>query len=701
MLSGTNQDAIVTIKTLNLNPITLQHSDSQPQKLPTPDRQHLRLVLYQLNGQRIFPPIGVMASSEKLHQTFCAGQRWHMRIDLRPMHSQLNSGGFDGQRWAVANRFTLSGRIRFAELIDGQCSGRQTVVTKIQQQLAERPYASVIIALAFGDMSLVSTSLNQALRNTATAHLMAIAGLHIGIAALIGWLLARGIQRLLPPKWIDYRFPIVISWMTALYYTWLSGMNPPAVRAILAISVWIMLRLLKLRCHSWQVWLWVVTLLLLGDPLAVISDSFWLSCFAVAGLIFWFQWVPLPRYFSRAWYWGWVRWIHLEVATTILLFPMQIGIFHGINTLSFFANLWAVPIVSLLTIPLILFALLLNTLSDVVFSSLINLCWLLADRTLALAFSGVFAFKGYWLNVASATLGISILGWVSVIVWRMGWIRSHPIVMIIVLTLTGVYGTSTEKENWRVDVLDVGHGLAVLIAKNGRGVLYDTGDRWETGSQAENQILPYLQWKNISLEHIVISHSDRDHNGGTEIIHAAYPQAKLHTSFLGNLPCKQGLVWHWQDLKFDVLWPPRQPVRAGNDDSCVIRVTDGKFSVLLTGDIEKKTENQLVMQYGQRLHSTVLQVPHHGSNTSSTGPFLRTTRPDIAIASASRFNVWHLPAEKVKQFYKKNHIPWYDTSHSGQLSVYFFNDYWLIKGLRRELMPRWYHQWFGVGDDNE
>jgi len=150
-----------------------------------------------------------------------------------------------------------------------------------------------------------------------------------------------------------------------------------------------------------------------------------------------------------------------------------------------------------------------------------------------------------------------------------------------------------------------------------------------------------------------------------------------------------------------VLWPPRQPVRAGNNDSCVIRVTDGKFSVLLTGDIEKKTESQLVMQYGERLRSTVLQVPHHGSNTSSTGPFLRITRPDIAIASASRFNVWHLPAKKVKQFYKKNHIPWYDTSHSGQLSVYFFSDFWLIKGLRSELMPRWYHQWFGVGDDNE
>lgn len=665
------------------------------------DEHAVVITLQQVNGKRVFPPLMAKVASDGLPIEYCAGQRWLLSMSLRPVHSQLNLGGFDGQRWAMANRQTLRGRIHSAQPLSGACSLRQQKISAVTQQTLSLKNMPVLLALAFGERGLISQSISQLFRVTGTAHLMAISGLHIGVAALIGWLAARGLQYLLPMRLIDYRFPIIISWCAMAYYGWLSGMNPPAMRAALAITLWLLLRLYRVRCDPWQVWSWGVALLMLSDPLGILSDSFWLSCFAVAGLIFWFQWAPLPSRFSRHWYWAWVRWGHLQAGMTFLLLPMQIGLFHGFSSASFIANLWAVPIVSLFTVPLVLVALLLNHFPGEVALPIINLLWALADWSLEWVLAGLRRAEHYWLPVGEAALALSLSGWIAVIIWRMGWLTTHAASVIALCGLMLCWRQTASRENWRLDMLDVGHGLAILIEKNGRGILYDTGNRWQGGSQAEMQILPYLQWRNIAVDQIIVSHSHLDHHGGTWLVKAAFPEASVRTAFTGNLPCTRGQAWRWQDLDFKVLWPPEQKNYAKNDDSCVIKVSDGKFSVLLSGDIEREAETQLLKQSRKDLRVNLLQVPHHGSNTSSMGPFLRATGAEVAIASAARFSAWRLPSEKIKRRYRENDVAWRDTARSGQISAFFFDNYWLVKGLREELMPRWYHQWFGVRGDNE
>ncbi|WP_369788619.1 ComEC family protein [Rouxiella sp. WC2420] len=659
------------------------------------------LTLKEVNGQRIFPPLTVKVSSDSFPGGYCAGQNWLLTMSLRPVHSQLNLASFDSQRWAVANRQTLRGSIRSAGLLSGECSIRQEKINVASGQLAGLENMPVLLALAFGERGLIDQKTLQLFKVTGTAHLMAISGLHIGVAALIGWLSARGLQFLLPLRLIDYRFPILLSWLAMAYYTWLSGLNPPAMRAALAITLWLVLRLCKVRSDPWQVWSWGVALLMVSDPLGILSDSFWLSCFAVAGLIFWFQWAPLPSRYSRHWYWAWVRWGHLQAGMTFLLLPMQIGLFHGLSSASFVANLWAVPIVSLFTVPLVLLALFLNHFPYDLAQPLIDLLWLLADHSLKWVVAGLQRVEHYWLPLGETSVALSFSGWIAVIVWRMGWFKTHYTSVMAICGLMLLWRQTTNKENWRLDMLDVGHGLAILIEKNGRGVLYDTGNRWEGGSQAQMQILPYLQWRNIDLDQIIVSHSHMDHHGGTELVKAAFPAAIVRSSFIGNRPCIKGQIWHWQSLRFEVLWPLTLKEYANNNDSCVIKVSDGRFSVLLSGDIEKEAEMQLVRENRKNLRVNLLQVPHHGSNTSSIGPFLRATGAEVAIASAARFNVWRLPAEKIKQRYRKNGVIWRDTARSGQLSAFFFNNHWVVKGLREQLMPRWYHQWFGVRGDNE
>ncbi|CNH21706.1 ComEC family competence protein [Yersinia pekkanenii] len=659
------------------------------------------LSIQQVNGQRVFPPIAVAVKWPEQLERPCAGQQWTLGLRMRSVHSLLNEGGFDSQRWAIANRRPLQGRVIKAELLDASCNLRQQVIRVIERQLEQYDQRQILLALAFGERAQLDTQQWALFRYTGTAHLMAISGLHIALAALFGGILARVLQLIFPVSWITPWLPLLIGWLAAITYVWLAGASPPAIRAAIALTLWLLLRLFGILCSAWQVWLWALALILLSDPLAVLSDSFWLSCMAVFSLICWFHWVPVAPRFIVGWSGLPIRWFHLQLGMMLLLMPLQIGLFHGISLFSIPANLWAVPLVSLLTVPCVLLALIFTLLPAIA-----GIFWFLADMSLTTVLLPLNPLRAGWMHTGAASVALGYGGWLAVLIWRFQWWRSYPFgVMVLCINLV-LFTQRRDEYRWRADMLDIGHGLAIVIERRGKAVIFDTGNRWSTGSMAAAVILPYLRWRGITVEQIILSHDHQDHTGGMADIQAIFPQATVRAPFsltgvVNTLPCKQGEVWQWQGLDFEVLWPRAQVANAQNNDSCVIRIDDGKHSLLLTGDLETQGERQLVKDFRAKLASTLLQVPHHGSNTSSTGPFLRAVKPELAFASAARYNQWHLPAKKVIKRYQKNSIIWRDTSVSGQLTVYFYSDSWQIKGYREQLMPRWYHQRFGVGSHNE
>ncbi|WP_342221099.1 ComEC family protein [Candidatus Fukatsuia endosymbiont of Tuberolachnus salignus] len=689
-LSQGDKQVIATVKSINLS----HH-----------DEQKVLLAINQLEGKYLFPPVGVFVIWQNGLKPFCAGQQWRFKLRMRPTHSLLNQGGFDSQRWAIANRQPLSGKIISAEPIDNSCNLRQKIVTMIQQQISTYDHRAILLALAFGERALLNQQNWQQLRQTGTAHLMAISGLHIAIAALFGALLARALQFSFPVHWIGLGFPLLFSWLLAISYVWLAGASPPTLRAALALTLWLALRRFGILSSAWQVWIWTLSLILITDPLAVLSDSFWLSCLAVAALIFWWYWMPLTLNQQKSWRGLARRWLHLQLGMMLLLMPLQVGLFHGLNISSLVANLWAVPIISFITVPIVLMALV-TSFIPVITSWL----WYLADLSISVVFFPLNVLQKSWLTVGKNAVLISCSGWLAVIIWRFQWWRSHTIAVLTLCLVLWLFSYRPQEYRWRVDMLDVGHGLAVIIERHGKAIIFDTGMRWKTGSMASRAILPYLSWHALNVEQIIISHDHKDHSGGLSELMAAFPQAMIRAPFFPAIngsqrqqfiPCRQGDNWQWQGLHFEVLWPHDLMQRGKNDDSCVVRINDGKHSILLTGDLEKSGEYQLVQELGNKLTSTILQVPHHGSQTSSTPPFLRAVKPELAFASVARYSPWRLPARKIVLRYRKNNIIWRDTSVSGQLSLFFFDDKWRISGYREQLMPRWYHQWFGVREHYE
>ncbi|MFS2224968.1 ComEC family protein [Pantoea sp. B65] len=656
------------------------------------DGQRVKVRLLAIDQRRLFPPLYATLSGAEPLSLACAGQRWQMTLRLRPVHARLNQGAFDLQRQALASHTPRHGRILAARQLQSDCSWRHDIMAATQPAYQQLPWQAVIDALAFGERGAMPAEITRLLRETGTAHLMAISGMHIGLAAMSGWLLARGVQRFFPAHRIGYRLPLLISLLVALLYSWLSGANPPAIRAMLALTLWYGLRLSGMRCSAWQVWSLCVGIILFIDPLTILSDSFWLSALAVAALILWYQWFPLPAGFRGKRRWWLLQLLHLQIGMMLLLMPVQGFIFHGISLSALLANLLAVPVVSLISVPLILLGLLIP------FNILSQPLWWLVDRSLALVINSLQWLPPGWLAIDESTALSCLLCWLLLVVWRFNWWRSSPITIISLVVTLICWRQASPRPDWRIDMLDVGHGLAIVISREGKAVIYDTGNRWPGGDDGERIITPWLRWQGLEPQQVIISHAHLDHIGGLASLQLAWPQLTVRSALAkaSHLPCYQGEHWQWQRLKFSVLWPKQGNQRGGNNDSCVVLIDDGRRRVLLTGDLEAPAERAMVAQYQATLAADIIQVPHHGSSTSSTALLLRNVQGIAALASVARFNGWRLPATQIIQRYQDNGYQWHDTALSGQLSVQFFNENWQVNGLREQILPRWYHQWFGV-----
>lgn len=653
------------------------------------------------NGRRLFPAPGVKLYSDTLLQPICGGQRWAMTLRLRPVHSQLNEGGFDGQRYALSQNKPVYGRVLKAKLLDGRCSLRARYLRSLTAALDGYQWQSVILALGMGERAALSTDIKWLMRQTGIAHLMAISGLHIGLAGSLGWLLTRGIQFFLACRWIRWFIPPLVGLACAVLYAVLSGLQPPALRTIVGMSVWMLLRLTGVQWTAWQVWLCCIGGILFFDPLAVLSDSLWLSALAVTALIFWFQWLPPPRSRTSATLKALRGLIHIQLGMTLLLLPMQVMLFHGVSLTSMLANLLAVPLVTFVVIPIIFAGMMLHLPGPV---WLEQLMWYLADRILALLFNLLTLLPDGWLNLDQRWLGVTLLPWLLVIAWRLRLLSVFPAVCLtVLLVLTFPLWRKTRDDSWSVHMLDVGHGLAMVIERRGHAILYDTGPAWPGGDAGQQVIAPWLRWRHVQVDGIILSHVHLDHRGGLRSLQAAWPSAWVRSplGWEGHRSCQRGDRWLWQGLMFSVHWPLPGNTDNGNDGSCVVKVEDSQNSMLLTGDIEARAEAKMLARYWTHLASTLIQVPHHGSRTSSTVTLLQRVQGRAALTSTSRYNAWRLPSKNVVARYQQQGYRWLDTPHQGQITVTFSDGGWQIRSLRRDILPRWYHQRFGERGDNE
>ena len=318
----------------------------------------------------------------------------------------------------------------------------------------------------------------------------------------------------------------------------------------------------------------------------------------------------------------------IQFGLMVCLMPITALLFKQVSLIGLVANLIALPVISLLIMPALFIAILLLFIHETAFVYLIAFIELaLSALWQVLTQLGAFDYAALTLSRADILLLCLVLTCCAcycLVAAKERFASRMRVYLPSVIAISAVLFISGYRKvmptNWQLTVLDVGQGLSVVISKNGRGLVYDTGNIFPSGwNLAEQAVLPFLAYHDLEVDYLVLSHDDSDHAGGAKQILARHSKALLvfnqqleQAEHFPHILCQQGKVIHWQGLTLSMLWPKTIAAKE-NDDSCVIKVSDGQSSVLLTGDISTQVEAQLTKQ-PIPITADIIIAPHHGRN---------------------------------------------------------------------------------------
>ena len=613
------------------------------------------------------------------------GDVWHLELRLRRPRGTANPGVFDYETWLFRERVAATAYVvdsRRNALIRRGDPGpiarlRRRAVERIVVVVTEPERAAVLSAISVGARHLVTREQWDRYARTGTTHLMAISGLHVGMVAAAGYFLAALISGFFIRGSNHHRMSTVVALCFAIAYSVASGLAIPAQRSALMIGL-VALAVLRFRpVQAFTVIATASVLISAAAPLATMSPGFKLSFLAVLALVWTARrLVPVqsgsllsvPLRHSR----------QLGAMQVILLFglmPFTVLIFGRVSLAAPLVNMLAVPVFSLTTVPLTLCGLLLDGSLHSAGDHLLRL----ASVSLGLIERAIdYAAQLPVASVAPPTItGWSLLLLFLPLAWVVcppGWPGRHA-AWVAALAVILHEPSRPARSCATVDVLDVGQGLAVSIATRSSTLLFDTGPAFRGGGDAaESVVLPFLSGRGVNrLDELVVSHADLDHAGGVSSLVHALPVGTLRIGeALDGLAvaqrCVAGTSWRADGIVFDFLYPDAKSDISGNDASCVLQVSAGSYRLLLTGDIERAAEAEL-LRSGRLQDVDVVIVPHHGSRTSSSPSFVRALHPDLAIISAGFGNRWGLPHVEVVERWRASGAEVMTTAASGAISL--------------------------------
>lgn len=644
------------------------------------------------------------------------GQLHRFMVRFKPVYGRANPAGFDRQKWSysghVAYRATIKKHVL---MINGKANVRALFYERVKQVTARLTHQGLLLALSFADKSMIPFEVKQRIRNLGISHLFAISGLHIGLLFSVTYLLAQWCYRCFLPVsklgWTSLRMINMSALIGAWGYAYLAGFSLPTQRAFLMLMIAVIIFSLKRRCAKVDLLLLVLFLVLIWDPLAVLSISLWLSFFAAAIILLLLWMFPMnksrgehERTTIKITVIKYVKLLFLlQLGLTFLMLPIQLISFSGLSLVAILVNFFAVPLFSIIIIPLALSA----SLFTLIYEPLALLVFQFCDQLIALFFY-ITAFVGesyqFYSLADEKLMHISFALLLLLFILHFYDIKMRNISYLFTLIVAAivVLKPSENKDIWVVEVLDVGQGLSVLVRSNGETLLYDTGARYPSGfNMVDSVIAPYLLSMGIQkLDHLVISHSDNDHAGGVDIITKHIPilnrwAGEPLISLSSFKQCQQGQSWLLGKLQVTVL-SPQSVSSNNNNNSCVLHISDGHISVLLTGDIEKKQERLLVMQYEEKLSSDILLAPHHGSRYSSSKAFINAVSPQWVVFSAGFMNRWGFPPATVLQRYEALGSQKVITGESGFIRFEIKKSIIYMQTFREDLDASWYHHLFSL-----
>ena len=624
----------------------------------------------------------------KNRQHVYSGEQWQLKVKLKKPSGFLNPGGFDYEKWLFSQRISATGYVRDSKANENRKLAsapwwsadklRQKIHQHIQAQVENKASAAVISALVVADRSALNSEQWKKLQETGTSHLIAISGLHIAVVAGFGFLPIWLLWRLFPR--LNERLPLQVAGglagaLFAIGYAVLAGFTLPTQRALIMVLIVLVSLLSRRNFSAFNVLAMALVAVLLLDPLAALSISFWLSFAAVSLILLLIKrQIKAPRW----------KLYKLQILLSIGMMPLTLLFFDTASLSAPIANLFAIPWVSFIVVPLSLSGLLLMLFS----SQLSDLVLNLSAYTIDILFNGLSYISDLVYNpfnlsgIPPAYLFLAIIGFLVFLLpkgFPGRWLGTLAFLPVFFFT-----PGKLQPGEFHFTLLDIGQGMASVVQTKNHTLIYDVGthlsDRFDISKLV---VLPYLKEKQLShIDTLVLSHDDIDHIGSANTLLKSVRVKEILASKITRLDnrkykfCYAGVKWHWDGVDFEVLSPSKNDIKnsamiSDNNLSCVIRVANKTHSLLLTGDIEEKVEKQLSKRYSEKLATTVMIVPHHGSETSSSELFLNTVSAELALLPRGYRNRFKHPRASIIKRYKKHNIKLMDTVFEGAISITF------------------------------
>ena len=596
-----------------------------------------------------------------------SGERWRLAVTLKRPSGLLNFHGVDHEAWLLAQRIGATGSVKDGErLAPARNAWRDAVRQRLMAVDAQGREAG-LAALVLGDGSGLTADDWRVLQDTGTVHLLVISGQHIGLLAGLIYALVAALARYgcWPRTWPWLPWACGLAFTAALGYGLLAGFGVPVQRACVMVGLVLLWRLRFRHLGIWWPLLLAFNGVLILEPLASLQPGFWLSFAAVAVLGLTFG--------GRLGRWSaWQAWTRPQWLIAIGLFPVLLVLGLPISLSAPLANLFAVPWISLVVLPL---ALLGTALLAVPFVGA-GLLWLAGGaldglfNALALLAGQLPAWipaevpMGYWL--------VSLVGAVLLLLPKgvpfrlLGW----PMLLL------AVFPPRELVPHGQVDVLqlDVGQGLALILRTRHHTLLYDAGPRSGAVDLGARVVLPSLKRLGVdALDMMLLSHADADHAGGAAAVARVLSIKRVVggeteglPALLDTQPCISGEQWAWDGVSFELWqWPDAVD---GNPKSCVLHVQANGERLLLTGDIDRAAE-QAFLASTLAVPTDWLQAPHHGSRSSSSWPFLQRLAPKSVLISRGRGNAFGHPHPQVVERYQALGTQVYDSAEQGAVRL--------------------------------
>jgi len=563
-------------------------------------------------------------------------------------------------------------------------------------------YAKTVL---FAKDSSISEEVMDSYRSLGLIHLLSISGLHIQLLiSVVSYILMRiGISRETTSKILLVILPV---------YGLLAGFGIGVFRSVvqaMARSIFLLFHRSSPSIDNWSIALFLILLI---NPMSIYSVGFQLS-YSLSGIL-----ILLSNAKWRRSLPPWKNGLIMSLCIHLISIPILSYHFYEFPLASLLMNTLFVPFFTWILFPTIIIVFLLSwflygTLAFNLIVEILN--QMIQAVELVLQALGNFKGMSFISGRLSPYAMIALILGIIFLLCSFDMKKKRGYLWIgFVLVFCSLFSKQYSPLGF-VMMVDVGQGESIVIKEpfSKEAILIDTGgqlswsekENWqkreESFSIGENLLVPVLKSQGITqLEQVFLTHGDVDHIGELsslvnnfkvkEIItgETAYQSDELKSQvekFEKRDPvltlAQAPHIFHATQTPM-VLLHPDEPTNDSNEDSFVLYAEIGKYNWLFTGDIEEQAERKLIKKY-PNVKIDILNVAHHGSNTSTSEKFLNSYNPGIAMISAGENNTYGHPNSLVIERLENKNIQIYRTDLDGAI-MYKYSNIGIINNIIQE-----------------